>query len=248
MIAEHIQGRIDTISNEIQRDLIIELKDALKYPAGNVGRRLDNRWFHIRYIVLWIDWCGESARQEDFYGTCGEIRFVYRLAYIDDSGASSRLPLTLNVVMEPIETDCIAVARQWAQPDGMDDDAWLTETTDAINTKNLRFKQLELNAQIVRFPSGLETEFAGQALYLLRVYGLEEIDGSLSLVEIPLENTPNVQALNSDSTLKQSFIEWANTNTKAIDNGTHLIPEQFSGNGSHFLFNTGNTSESQQTI
>ena len=45
LIAEHIQGRIDAISSDIQRDLIINLKDALKYPAGNVGRRLDNRWF-----------------------------------------------------------------------------------------------------------------------------------------------------------------------------------------------------------
>ena len=171
MIAEHIQGRIDDISNEIQRDLIIELKDALKYPAGNVGRRLDNRWFESDISFFELIGVVNRLDKKDFYGTCGEIRFVYRLAYKEDSGASSRLPLTLNVVMEPIETDCIAVARQWAKPDGMDDDAWLTQATDAINTKNLRFKQLELNAQIVRFPSGLETEFAGQALYLLRVYG-----------------------------------------------------------------------------
>ena len=167
MIAEHIQGRIDNISNEIQRDLIIELKDALKYPAGNVGRRLDNRWFESDISFFELIGVVNRLDKKDFYGTCGEIRFVYRLAYKEDSGASSRLPLTLNVVMEPIETDCIAVARQWVQPDGMDDDAWITETTDAINTKNLRFKQLELNAQIVRFPSGLETEFAGQALYLV---------------------------------------------------------------------------------
>ena len=72
-----------------------------------------------------------------------------------------------------------------------------------------------------------ETEFAGQALYLLRVYGLNEVDEKLHLVEIPLENTPNVQALNRNTTLKQAFIDWANANTKAIDNGTHLIPEQF---------------------
>jgi hypothetical protein len=30
LIAEHVKGRIDTISSDIQRDLIIELKDALK--------------------------------------------------------------------------------------------------------------------------------------------------------------------------------------------------------------------------
>ena len=140
MIAEHIQGRIDDISNEIQRDLIIELKDALKYPAGNVGRRLDNRWFESDISFFELIGVVNRLDKKDFYGTCGELRFVYRLAYKEDSGASSRLPLTLNVVMEPVETDCIAVARKWVKPDGMDDDAWLTETTDAINTKNLRFK------------------------------------------------------------------------------------------------------------
>ena len=43
-VASHLQKRVDIISTEIERDLVIELKDALRYPAGNVGRRLDNRW------------------------------------------------------------------------------------------------------------------------------------------------------------------------------------------------------------
>ena len=102
---------------------------------------------------------------------------------------------------------------------------WLMAS--ALNLNNLRFKQLELNAQIVRFPSGLETEFAGQALYLLRIYGLTEDQDTLELVETPLENTPDVQGLNKDSSLKESFVEWTNSNISAIDNGTHLIPERF---------------------
>ena len=200
------------------------MKDALKYPAGNVGRRLDNRWFESDIAFFQLIGVVNRLDKKDFYGTCGEIRFVYRLAYKNDSGASSRLPLTLNIVMEPTSTDCVSVARQWTKPTNASE-SWLHDS--AINLNNLQFKHLELNAQIIRFPSGLETEFAGQALYLLRVYGLTEDQGTLKLVEIPLENTPDVQKLNQNSSLKDSFVEWIDSNIPDIDNGTHLIPEQF---------------------
>ena len=111
-IAEHIQERIDAISGEIHRDLIVELKDALKYPAGNVGRQLDIRWFESDIAFFQLIGVVNRLDKKDFYGTCGEVRFVYRLAYKNDSGASSRLPLTINVVMEPTSKDCVSIARQ----------------------------------------------------------------------------------------------------------------------------------------
>lgn len=224
-IATHIQKRIDAISTDIERDLIIELKDALQYPAGNVGRRLDNRWFQSDIAFFELIGVINRLDKKDFYNTCGEIRFVYRLAYQNDSGASSRLPLTMNVVMVPTETNCIEVASQWIRPKDTTDDTWLLN--NALNTENLEFKHLELNAQIVRFPSGLETEFAGQALYLLRVYGLDTSKTPLQVLNLPLENSPNVQALTKDAVLKASFVDWINRNTTDIDNGTHLIPDQY---------------------
>ena len=99
-IATHLQGRIDAVSAEIQRDLVIELKDALKYPAGNVGRRLDNRWFDSDIAFFQLTGIVNRIDKKDFYGGCGEVRYIYRLAYQTDDGASSRLPVTLNVVME----------------------------------------------------------------------------------------------------------------------------------------------------
>ena len=186
---------------------------------------MDNRWFESDIAFFELIGVVNRLDKKDFYGTCGEIRFVYRLAYQNDSGASSRLPLTLNVVLEPTSKDCLSVARQWVKPKDIPNDSWLLES--ALNLENLRFKQLELNAQIVRFPSGLETEFAGQALYLLRVYGLIEENEEWTLVEIPLENTPNVQDLNTDDTLRQNFVDWINLNIEKIDNGTHLVPEHF---------------------
>ena len=225
-IAQHIQSRVDAVSDAIQRDLVIELKDALKYPAGNVGRRFDNRWLNTDIGFFQLIGVVNRIDKKDFYGTCGEVRFVYRLAYRNQDQASSRLPLTINVVMEPTEKDCVAFARKWVRPEGEKGIEWLR--TGALRLGDLRFKELELNAQIVRFPSGLETEFAGQALYLLRVFGLASgPDGKPRSVEIPLENTPNVQALRADEALKQGFMAWLNENISAVDNGTYLIPEPY---------------------
>lgn len=221
-IASHLQSRVDAISSEIQRDLVIELKDALRYPAGNVGRRLDNRWFASDISFFQLIGIVNRLDKKDFYGGCGEVRFIYRLAYQDESGASSRLPLTFNLVMENKERDCRKVAQTWVQ--GESNSSFVQK---ALNMDQLRFKQLEVNAQIIRFPSGLETEFAGQALYLLRVYGLEKSGQELMLKEVPLENSPDVQRIEQEPAHKESFLEWVNEHILDIDNGTYLIPEEF---------------------
>ncbi|MEC8380332.1 MAG: hypothetical protein VXZ96_08420 [Myxococcota bacterium] len=228
--ANHLVGRIDTIAKEIDRDLVIELHEALKYPAGNVGRRFDNRWFDSQIGFIQLVGIVNRLDKKDFYlgDSCGEIRFVYRLAYQNDTGASSRLPLTMNIVMESTDTDCAVAARRWVKPKDLTADQeidWLRNT--ALDSTAYRFKQLELNAQIVRFPSGLETEFAGQALYLLRVYGYRPEGESLTLTEVPLENTPDVQKLKSETSLKTDLFSWISKNIEAIDQGTYLIPSPY---------------------
>ena len=85
--------------------------------------------------------------------------------------------------------------------------------------------QLELNAQIVRFPSGLETEFAAGSTRL-RVYGFAEEEGTVRAVEVPLENTPTVQAWLRTHLFAKT---WAlgQHHTADIDHGVYLIPERF---------------------
>ena len=39
-----------------------------------------------------------------------------------------------------------------------------------LDRARLTLKQIEVNAQVVRFPSGMETEFGGQAVYLMRIF------------------------------------------------------------------------------
>jgi hypothetical protein len=71
------------------------------------------------------------------------------------------------------------------------------EAHSSIEKAAMTFKQLELNAQIVRFPSGQETEFGGQAAYLMRIFG---IDGD-TVTEKGLENTPDAGAGTIDTSL-----------------------------------------------
>ena len=51
----------------------------------------------------------------------------------------------------------------------MADARWLAG--GPLDRQHLRFRQLELNAQVVRFPSGQEPQFGGQAVYLMRIFG-----------------------------------------------------------------------------
>ena len=222
-LAEQLALRVDALSDGIDRDLVIELADALRYPAGNVGRRLDNRWwsspmafFQLAGVVNRFD--RRDVRPEH---PCGEVRLIYRLAYQhtgeEGKTVSSRLPVTLNIVMVPRCTSGPqAAARQWAAD--LD-----TLKRGPLDPAALELVQIEVNAQIVRFPSGLETEFAGQALYLLRVYTFQGDQATPRR----LENTPDVTRLAADPEQLAALRGWIDTHHDAIDLGVYQLPEAF---------------------
>lgn len=220
-LVEHLSGRIDDLTKQVHRDLIVEKQEALQYPAGNVGRRLDMRWFRADDGFFQLIGIVNRLDKMDFYSGsgCGELRFIYRLTYQTKGGAGSRLPFTFNLVFEPKEQkDCAAEIRKWSGN---------LREQGALDLENYQFKQLELNGQIVRFPAGFETEFAGQAIYLLRVYNWQENDGKLELLEVPLENTPDVYRLRQEKSLFAELETYIQTHRKEIDRGVFLLPEKF---------------------
>jgi hypothetical protein len=75
----------------------------------------------------------------------------------------------------------------------------------------------------VRFPSGQETEFGGQAAYLMRIFGIDGADIS----EKPLENTPDTAGLSQDAALKARLAAYVGANLPAIDEGVYEIPDEF---------------------
>jgi hypothetical protein len=156
-------------------------------------------------------------------GSCGEIRFIYRLAYRkDDASISiySRLPMTANVVflLPPDANRCGALAREWTA--GTDLKAF---GAGILNPQHL--KSVEVNLQAVRWPSTVRPDMAGYAEYFLRVFRRE----GERYVLAELENTPDVGKILASASLKQRLIEWLRqpANFRAIDEGIAQLPGAF---------------------
>jgi hypothetical protein len=164
---------------ELESEIVKSGRKLYKVTDGNVGRIMDLEWlaspiatFSLAAIVNRIDrrdfheLQGESA-------TCGELRLIHRLGYefedrVRKRRLASRLPFNLNVVYSITrgdDADCKGAADAFTP--GEDIPAarvadWLTK--GPLDRARLKLKQIELNAQVVRFPSGQETEFVGQAV------------------------------------------------------------------------------------
>jgi len=169
-------------------------------------------------------------------GTCGEDRFIYRLAYRKSEASGSiysRLPMTVNVVFLLPGEACGALARQWLA--GAD-----LKALGVLNAEHL--KSVEVNLQAVRWPATARPDMGGHAEYFLRVFRRE---GGL-YVPSPLENTPDVQKLAAASA-KQRLLAWLRepTNFKAVDDGIARLPDEILArkatsvalNGTHRLAN-----------
>ena len=84
-------------------------------------RLFDERWLASTEMELALIGVFNRMDRRVFYpGTCGELRFVYRLAYRTvHAGVAQlgRLPMTLNAVfLLPKQDDCQATARAWIAP------------------------------------------------------------------------------------------------------------------------------------
>ncbi len=205
---------------------------------GNVGRVFETAWlsapmarFGLVAVVARLD-RHDFADEGRGAATCGEVRLIYRLGYRFERGGrryASRMPFSVNVVHDiPRPPDgCAGLARRFVAPSGLTDArsraAWLAEGPLAAATGVPR--QVEINAQIVRFPSGQETTFGGQAAYLMRVFGVSGQGGAL--VEKPLENTPDVARLRSDAALRDDLVRFLSQRAGDVDRGVVLVPDRF---------------------
>jgi hypothetical protein len=162
---------------------------------------------------------------------CGETRLVYRLAYtttVRGRTVSSRLPMMVAMVFwQPRDgAGCASSAAQWPAP-------WQPALVSALREGPLAperlglgaLKSIELNYQLVRWPSTVRPNMAGHAEYVLRVL---HVSGA-TLVPAPLENTPDVARLRADGALRGELLAWMRDpgNLAAIDAGTARVPDRF---------------------
>lgn len=216
-----LQRELDAVVEAVQWDVVTDHREAVNWTKGNVTRALDTRWLTSSRAHLRLAGVVQRIDRQDLHAapSCGEVRFVYRLAYAvpgeDGTPRGSRLPLTLNAVFRPLETDCAAWARRWSTAPAVD---------GVLDPAGLRFDRFEVNAQVLRLPAGVATEPGGQAAYLFVVLAP---DGSGGIGLQPLENTPDVARIAADPALQDALLGWINTHAADIDQGTYLLPERF---------------------
>lgn len=206
-----------------------------EFTAAETGRVMDMRWLRTDAARLRLVGIVNRLDRRDFHDLlgeagCGEVRLIYRLAYAFRKNGkgkllSSRMPFNFNAVFDvkpDADGGCMGVAGRWTPAiDEALDAGWLAG--GPLDRADLTFRQLELNAQVVRFPSGQEPEFGGQAVYLMRIFG---IDGD-KIVERTLENTPDTARIAADAGLKARLAAYVAGNVAAIDRGVYQVPSEF---------------------
>lgn len=230
-IVETVRGDVEALRAEMQAGG----RPLREFTANETGRVMDMRWLTSPAARLKLVGVVNRLDRKDFHDLrgergCGEVRFIYRLAYAfqkDGRGKvlSSRMPFNFNAVFDvapDADGGCLGVARRWTPAvDESVDIGWLTG--GPLDRSQLNFRQLEMNAQIVRFPSGQEPKFGGQAVYVMRIFG---IDGE-NVSERPLENTPDTARIAADAALKARLLDYVKGNAAAIDEGVYQLPDEF---------------------
>lgn len=228
-IADLIGADITTLRDEMKA----AGRPTYEQTRVEVGRALDMRWLRSEAARMRLVGVINRLDRRDFAavkgeGGCGEVRFIYRLAYSfkhQGRTLASRMPFNFNAVFTAApdaDGGCTGVAGRWTPTlDENVDAPWLAG--GVLEKSQLTFKQLELNTQVVRFPSGQEPGFGGQAAYLMRIFG---IDGD-TITEKTLENTPDGERIAADAALKQRLVDYVRNNAEAVDLGVYQLPDEF---------------------
>jgi hypothetical protein len=210
------------------------------YPLAKVtsmdGFRLfDERWLaseETRFELVGV--FNRLDRRVFYPGTCGEVRFVYRLAYrTTHAGAAmaGRLPLTVNVVFFVSDAGgCAEVARAWRAPRGLagaDGAVWLA-SQGALSSpaqSSWSLKSIETNLQSFRLQSFVHPTLAGHIDYVLRVFHRR----GEGFVAAPMENMPDVSSISKNPALRAELLAMLRDPAAlaAIDQGTFNLPERF---------------------
>ena len=201
---------------------------------GNVARVFNEKWLGSSDGLFILSGVVNRMDRRDFDPAyCGELRFIYRLGYevrMNGKTYASRMPFTVNMVFSYADDGrkCQDIASLWRiQGIDNDDPAVIAQRLlqGPLDFSRLIFKQMEINAQVVRFPSDLENmenrKFAGQAIYWMRIFALK--DGKFQPTK--LENTPDVQAILKDPAKQKQLQDYLSSHMAEIDNGAFRMPE-----------------------
>ena len=229
-----------TIFDEITKTI---RATAFSQPPARVtsidGFRLfDERWLRSEEMSFELVGVFNRLDRKVFYeGTCGEIRFVYRLRYDTTQGGApmaSRLPMTLNVVLRvDASTGCAEVARAWQAPVGLSGRelaAWMLQHGALAPAMRERWslQSVETNVQTIRLQSTVHATLAGHVEYAMRVFHPTDASRT-AFAPAPMENMPDVEALLRDASLRADLLAHLRSTEalEALDRGTLALPDRY---------------------
>jgi hypothetical protein len=226
----------ETLSADLERDRGGDRTAGV--GMRHAHRQFDARWldsdqtrFELIAIVNRLD------RRVFAPEHCGELRFVYRLAYTADTPTGrvdSRLPMTVNLVRFQARDQsgaCRETANAWVPPGPLQSEVeWLRSERGPLAATRLAaapLKSVEVNLQSVRWPSTVRPSLGGHAEYILRVF--HERPEPPYLVPAKLENTIDPARLRNDAALSRELRNWLALpqTLAALDAGTLSVPEKF---------------------
>lgn len=213
------------------------------HPTARVSSVLGTRLFDVRWLrskEMRFELVGIFNRldRRTFYeGTCGEVRFVYRLAYSTPQGGEpmhGRLPLTVNVVfLVDGAGGCTHAAQAWRSPVGLSARqaaSWLLDegALSSSSRASWTLKAVETNLQTVRIQSSAHPSMGGHIEYSLRVF--HPVDSARSaFTPAPMDNQPDVDKLRADATLRADLVKTLRDPEvlRSVDDGTLRLPARF---------------------
>lgn len=215
-----------------------------EHPTALVSSVLGTRLFDVRWLrssEMRFELIGVFNRldRRPFYdGTCGEVRFVYRLAFRKQQGGEEmhgRLPLTVNLVhLVPEEEGCAAEAASWRPPATLADATqiagWLVDEGALHPERRARWtlKAVETNLQTVRVQSTAHPSMGGHVEYALHVFHPTDA-ARTAFAPAPMDNVPDVERLARDAALRADLVAYLRQPEvlRSIDQGTLRMPERF---------------------
>lgn len=216
------QALIDAVAKDIETAKAADRGVGVGMAFGH--RAFDARWMssaegHFDLVAV----TNRMDRRHADPNACGELHLVYRLSYTN-AKSSSRLPMTVMLVYPQAKQDgaCTAVAGAWLSTKSA---TTIAAKVDALvkgplaSASATTAPKVEMNYQLVRWPSTTRTDMGGHAEYSLRVFKHE----GASLAPVRLENTPRTDL---DATEKGALAKWVSENIEGIDRGTAKLPDE----------------------
>jgi len=195
-------------------------RDAGVGVRGHSHRLFDARWLDEPRFAL----AGVASRIERTpLGGCGRVAFLYRLRH-----AGSPLPLAGRRHCPGADdgAGCRTVAKTWRPATGLSPEAqarWLLRDGALAHLGDVA--TVQVNLQLVRWPSAVRPDLGGHAEYLLRTF---KRDGA-RFIAAPVDNVPDVARIRRDKTLRAELLAWIRDRDTLgkVDVGWVQLPVKF---------------------